>query len=138
MIEIGKENLLKAFRHTKQGWYLRNEAGQEVFLYYFRREPNARNKDFLGAFHAAEIPYVFKNLTKVPNSEIYDEIDYGLSDLMSSYWLDFAKGDFDKYKDKWQPYLIGEEAYMDFGDTTDLGEKLHEARLDVLENLLSN
>ena len=32
MIEIGKENLLKAFRHTKQGWYLRNELGQEVLL----------------------------------------------------------------------------------------------------------
>lgn len=112
------------------------QSGQEVFLYYFRREPNSRHKAFLGAFHAAEIPYVFKNLAKVPNHEMYEALDYELSDLMSAYWLDFAKGDFEKHSSIWKSYEEGEEHYMDFGDESELKQYLHKERLDVLEGLV--
>ena len=74
-----------ALLHSKQG---RSKA----FVYYFdHRTPLSPN----GAGHAAEIPYVFRTLGKfsgpaglvgAPRTE-----DHAMSDLMSSYFVNFAK-----------------------------------------------
>ena len=64
----------------------------KAYVYYFdHRTPQSPN----GAGHAAEIPYVFRTLGKFsgpaglvapPRPE-----DHAMSDLMSSYWVNFAK-----------------------------------------------
>ena len=43
-----------------------------------------------GAFHSSEIEYVFGNLSVRPASPWKDE-DYKLSEVMQSYWVNFAK-----------------------------------------------
>ena len=110
---------------------------QPVYLYFFSREPRSRQREFLGAFHAAEIPYAFGILDKVPNAGMYEDWDFELSEKMFRYWLDFAKGDFDKYQRDWPAFKNGEEVYLEFGDKVSLGENLLEKRWDVLEELLT-
>lgn len=79
--------------HTWAWALLQSEQGRgKAYVYYFdHRTPLSPN----GAGHAAEIPYVFRTLGKFtgpaalvgpPRPE-----DRSMSDLMSSYWVNFAK-----------------------------------------------
>ena len=79
--------------HTWAWALLQSKHGaNKAYVYYFdHRTPLSPN----GAGHAAEIPYVFRTLGKFtgpaalvgpPRPE-----DYTMSDLMSSYWVNFAK-----------------------------------------------
>ena len=72
----------------------------------------------LGTFHTAEIPYVFGSLQKRPWP--WQRIDYELSDIISSYWMNFARtGD---------PNATGLPAWAAFDGTTEriqiLGEEI--------------
>ena len=42
----------------------------------------------MGAFHSAEIAYVFHNTHRPGRA--WEETDHQLSDIMSSYWVNFA------------------------------------------------
>jgi len=79
--------------HTWAWAVLQSQQGRgKAYVYYFdHRTPLSPN----GAGHAAEIPYVFRTLGKFtgpaalvgsPRPE-----DRAMSDLMSSYWVNFAK-----------------------------------------------
>lgn len=61
--------------------------GQPAFLYTFGRIPPSK-KQTLGAFHAAEIPFVFDSHEKALG---FTESDKTLTDLMTRYWTQFAK-----------------------------------------------
>jgi len=94
-----------AFRDTLM-WSMRLFAerqtaiGQHAYWYFFTHEPpvepSARD---LKATHAAEIPYVFNNLsaprtipdTSSPALAAASEKDRALADMVSSYWTNFAK-----------------------------------------------
>jgi para-nitrobenzyl esterase len=57
-----------------------------VYVYYFdHRTPQSSD----GANHAAEIPYVFGNLGHMGGSDGPE--DQALSELISSYWINFAR-----------------------------------------------
>ena len=43
----------------------------------------------MGAYHAAEIPYAFGNLTDPRRP--YTDVDRKLSEIVSGYWVNFAK-----------------------------------------------
>jgi len=85
------------FRETMFGWpswawaRLQSLTGNsKVFMYYFDQEQpeNPRMPIKLrGAPHAAEIKYVLENID--PNR--YGEDDLKLSDMMGTYWTNFAK-----------------------------------------------
>ena len=65
-----------------------NEAqGQDSYLYYFSRVPPSK-KQTLGAFHAAEIPFVFGSYEPILGQS---DDDKTLADLMQNYWVNFAK-----------------------------------------------
>lgn len=65
---------------------LQRKTGQPVYRYEFDREPPGANR---GAYHSAEIEYVFGNLAskKLP----FTPDDYKLSEYMQGYWTNFAK-----------------------------------------------
>jgi para-nitrobenzyl esterase len=81
------------FRETAFAWHtwvwarLQSQKGRnKAFVYYFdHRTPSSPN----GANHGAEIPYVFGNLGG-PGGTPRPE-DIALSNLMMSYWVNFAK-----------------------------------------------
>jgi len=65
-----------------------NEAqGEDSYLYYFSRVPPSK-KQTLGAFHAAEIPFVFGSYETILGQSKEDE---ALAELMQNYWVNFAK-----------------------------------------------
>jgi para-nitrobenzyl esterase len=94
-----------AFRDTLM-WSMRLFAerqtaiGQHAYWYFFTQEPpvepGARD---LKATHAAEIPYVFDNLsaprsipdTSSPRLAVASEKDRAVAETISSYWVNFAK-----------------------------------------------
>lgn len=59
----------------------------KAYLYYFTHVPPGEPN--YGAFHSAEFGYALKTL-KLWNRP-FTEADYKLSDIMSSYWVNFAK-----------------------------------------------
>ncbi|NND67032.1 MAG: carboxylesterase family protein [Halioglobus sp.] len=63
---------------------LNEEAGQPAWLYYFTHVPGTAFGAQLGAYHGAEIPYVFGN--GVPDNAA----DRRVHELMRAYWVNFA------------------------------------------------
>ena len=104
-----------------------------AYLYYFSHVPPNPNSKYLGAYHASEIVYVFKNLN--PQNQAYQVVDHKLSDLMSSYWVAFATtGDPNgKGLPKWAPYNQDTEPYLEFGDSIEARNHLLKAQLDFME-----
>jgi len=104
-LAFGRNGGNVAFRDTLM-WSMRLYAerqaaiGKRAYWYFFTHEPpvdpGARN---LKATHAAEIPYVFDNLaaprsipdTSSPRLAAASEKDRALADMISSYWVNFAK-----------------------------------------------
>ena len=54
-----------------------------AYEYYFTKTNN-----ILSNYHAGELPYAYGNLWRHPG--LYDEEDYKLSEIMQSYWVNFA------------------------------------------------
>jgi para-nitrobenzyl esterase len=74
--------------------------GKHAYWYFFTHEPPAEpGVRELKATHAAEIPYVFETLsaprtvpdTSSPRLAAASEKDRAMADMMSSYWMNFAK-----------------------------------------------
>lgn len=59
----------------------------KAYLYNFNRVPPGEPN--YGAFHSAEFGYALHNLKKWDRP--FTEIDYKVEDVMSSYWVNFAK-----------------------------------------------
>ena len=94
-----------AFRDT-MAWAMRlfaerqTAVGKRAYWYYFTHEPPVEpgGKD-LKATHATEIVYVFNNLwaprvipdISSPKLAMASEKDRAMADMMSSYWVNFAK-----------------------------------------------
>jgi para-nitrobenzyl esterase len=104
-----------------------------AYLYQFSRVPPNPNSSYLGAYHAAEIAYVFNNLN--PQNAMLEDLDRKLAETMTTYWVNFAKtGDPNgRGLPKWVPYDVKDEPYMDFGDTVQVRNHLLKAQLDFLE-----
>jgi para-nitrobenzyl esterase len=71
---------------------LTHASGQHVFVYRFDRSIPGKGEAQLGAFHSLEVPYVFGSLRDrewqwLPSSAE----DASLSELLQSYWTNFAK-----------------------------------------------
>jgi para-nitrobenzyl esterase len=71
---------------------LTNASGQHVFVYRFDRSVPGKGEATLGAFHSLEVPYVFGSLRDrewqwLPSTQD----DASLSELLQSYWTNFAK-----------------------------------------------
>ena len=65
-----------------------NEAqGEKSYLYHFSRVPPSK-KQTLGAFHAAEIPFVFGSYEPILGQSSEDK---ALAELIQNYWVNFAK-----------------------------------------------
>lgn len=86
-----------------------------------------------GAFHGAEIPFVFDNLHKVRTP--FDEKYKALANIMSNYWVQFAKtGDPNKIGVmRWPAYNPGTDQYVEFGDEIKVGQGLRKEKCDLFD-----
>jgi para-nitrobenzyl esterase len=77
-----------------QNYYWANtqsaKNGPKVYLYRFtRRVPASPAFEKYGAFHTAEVAYVFNNLKFL--NRPFEPVDQQLASTISSYWVNFAK-----------------------------------------------
>ncbi len=75
--------------HMRKFAALQAKQGNGAYVYYFTRvPPTLPDRPSRGATHVAEIPYMFDNLAPpVP----WTDVDRRLADVMSSYWVNFAR-----------------------------------------------
>lgn len=67
----------------------RDNGKHSTFVYYFDRHPPGHDSDRYGAYHSAEVVYVFNNLDSVKRP--WTATDRKLADIMSSYWVNFSR-----------------------------------------------
>lgn len=107
---------------------LQTEKGTHpAFVYYFdHRTPRSPE----GAGHAAEIVYVFGTIKK-PRPE-----DTKMFDLMSNYWVNFAKTGNPNGSELplWQPFTVESQQVMYLGASCGMQPVPHRERLDVLDS----
>ncbi len=134
-----RDAFLHSIRDEWFTWQMRTwarltaKSGANAYLYYFTRVPPLENRQQLGAYHAAEIVYVFDNLAKTEWA--LEPADEKLADTLSSCWVRFATtGDPNgPGLPQWAPYDSETMPYLEFGDTIRPGTKLLDAECDFVE-----
>jgi len=63
------------------------KGGQPAYVYSWNRVPIGKDQT-VGAFHSAELPFVFDSYNSILG---YSDEDEALTDLMVGYWTNFAK-----------------------------------------------
>lgn len=109
---------------------LNTAHGNHSYLYHFAKIPPRAGKDFLKAFHAAEISYVFGSLD--PQQAQYTDADHQLADTLSSYWVNFARtGDPNADSlPRWEPWSPETQPHLQIGDEVEAADHLLEPQLD--------
>jgi para-nitrobenzyl esterase len=81
----------RVFAVSNYQWaIIQSERTKPAYVYYFKRRPPA-TLEFVKykAFHTAEVAYALNNLKFVNRK--WEPIDHTLANIISSYWVNFAK-----------------------------------------------
>ncbi|MFD0795749.1 carboxylesterase/lipase family protein [Mucilaginibacter litoreus] len=115
---------------------IQSAKGRKVYVYRFTRRMPA-TADFVkyGAFHTAEVPYVFNNLKFV--NRPFERVDHQLADAASSYWVNFAKNGNPNGPGlpNWPAYTTGAKQIMLLGDKPMAVPLPDRAALDFMVNV---
>lgn len=112
------------------------ENGEPTYLYHFTRVPPSPRQT-IGAFHAAEISFVFNS--HLPGLKV-TEGDLRLTEAMMTYWTNFARtGDPNGIGvPEWPAYSLERDVWLDLNHSIRVIEGLRARRLDILEETLLN
>ncbi len=99
-----------------------NEEGN-VYVYLFSHKTPGRNEDYYWAWHSSELWYVFGSLRDIPEQRDWEDWDYELADICTSYWTNFMKnGDPNgEGLPEWLPSTSEQLAHMDLGEEDTIG-----------------
>ena len=90
-----------------------------------------------GAFHTAEIVYVFNDIERVKNTfkVPFEEKHRALANAMSAYWVQFVKtGNPNKEGlPEWPTYDSTKDQHIEFGEVIKVGQGLRKEKLDLWE-----
>jgi para-nitrobenzyl esterase len=131
----GSQKLISAlsFGGMNYRWaMMQAEKGKsKVYLYFFSRVPPGL-PDF-GAFHSAEFGYALKTLKLWDRP--FTDYDHQLSEMMSSYWINFAaNGDPNgENLPVWPAFTKDTKQSLLFGDDVKQGEVPFRKQLEFLE-----
>lgn len=107
-----------------------------AWLYHFTRIPPVARPLKLGAFHSAEIAYVFGNLDDGPVAS-REEVDRALARTLGGYWTRFAATG-DPNRDglpAWPAYTRADDQHLDLGDAVKVGQGLWREACDLFERI---
>lgn len=112
-----------------------SEQVADTYFYYFTRTPNSILGRVLGAFHGAELAYVFGDLRGAP---AWSPADRRLSRAMQAYWVRFAAtgnpnggGDI-----SWPAYDAQSDQILELGKSISVHDHLLREQADLLEQIL--
>ena len=123
------------FTYPMRAWARSMEnVSSDAYLYWFTWVPPVENSEQLGSFHAAELGYVFGNLTLFGAKPT--EADQQFSEMMSTIWTQFAKTGNPNGPGlpEWSPYTSDNEAYVELGINTGPRSELRIAQIDLIES----
>jgi para-nitrobenzyl esterase len=133
------QSFYAAYRDQAFGWEMRTWARMQTltghhpaYLYYFSRRPPGPQSERFGAFHAAEIAYVFGSFVwPFP----WEETDRKLSNTMQQYWVNFAATGNPNGEglEKWPAYDAAKDQLLEFGDVVKVRSAVNQAGLDFLD-----
>jgi para-nitrobenzyl esterase len=103
-----------------------------VFNYFFDRITPWPEYPQYGVFHSSEIPYVFQNQNLI--NRPWEQIDYKLSDLMSSYWVNFIKTG-DPNSDNLPAWPAANDRMMRFNESSKVEIILDKEKLEFFINV---
>lgn len=113
---------------------LQSETGKSnVYLYSFDRKLPAKGDfKFFGAFHSGEIAYALDNLKYLDRP--WKRTDRHLADVMSSYWVNFAKTGNPNGVGlpEWQAYEADKGKNMELGKTIGVQTIPNKSAMDFL------
>jgi para-nitrobenzyl esterase len=112
---------------------------QKVFLYRFSRASRDQRVAAMGAWHGAEVPYVFGFARPNVSAQRFDAADQAISEAMMGAWVRFAAtGDPNGGNlPKWDAWTEDRETYMDFGDSRTAGQLHDKLKFRVFEQVFS-
>jgi para-nitrobenzyl esterase len=112
-----------------------SKLNPKTFVYHFTRVSPDPRRSMLGAFHASEIPYVFKTLDA--GFSTYEEKDRDLSGKMSAYWVRFAAtGDPNSAGQlNWPVYDAAGDRHVEFGNEMKVSAGLSKKSADLYERI---
>ncbi|WP_372785239.1 carboxylesterase/lipase family protein [Phenylobacterium sp.] len=134
-----------------RGARLHARSGQPVYLYHFeRRSPFRPGQHFseiepasrFGAYHAAELPYVFATLDTIDRD--FEPADRALSGLLQTYWVNFAtRGNPNGPRaaagrgplPRWPRYGGGAAGVLHIGDSVHVGPVPNLERLRFIDGV---
>lgn len=105
-----------------------------TFVYHFTRVPFANP---LGAFHGAEIPYVFGTVDLFAGLGKIEQVDYGLSEAVMGYWTRFAATGDPNGGDApvWPRYDPISDQHLELGDVIQVGTGLSKEACDLADRV---
>lgn len=111
------------------------EGGEPTYLYHFTRIPPSPRQT-IGAFHAAEISFVFNS--HLPGLKV-TEADLVLTEAMMTYWSNFARtGDPNGTGvPEWPAYSQDRDVWLDLNHSIRVIEGMRARKLDILEETLA-
>jgi para-nitrobenzyl esterase len=104
-----------------------------AYLYFFTWRPPIAQRDSYKAFHAAEIGYVFGDLTMFGAQPV--AADFRFSNVMMNIWSTFARTGNPNVADlpHWPAFTAEGEDYMELGPTLSAGNKLRMPQMRLVE-----
>ena len=114
-------------------------VSSNAYLYHFTRAQSTGVFKGFGAYHTAEIPYIFNTFgrDKVSDPEP-SEVDQRLAEAMTSYWVRFATtGDPNGNGfPKWPVYETQTDLHLELGDVIRVGSGLRREKCDALDRIV--
>lgn len=116
-----RQSTLDNYRDGAFGWNmvtwanLTRNVDESAYLYFFTHRPPGPMAQELGAYHAAEIAYVFNNVDTLRHQA--SAMDHRLADIMSDYWVNFAHHGVPSApgQPQWLPYSNADRHYLLLG-----------------------
>ncbi|MCJ7811827.1 carboxylesterase family protein, partial [bacterium] len=111
---IDNNNVLGYFLAMARALY----GKSDTYIYYFTHVMPGPESDTWGAFHTADVPYGFNNISQL-RANYWTQLDYNLGETMSSYFVHFARTGNPNRQElpEWPAYQEGKLQFMELGDT---------------------
>ena len=132
------------FGSEMRTWARMMETGSSpAYLYFFSRVPPATDADQYGAYHTAEIPYVFDNFgvgTSAHANRDWDDTDRELSNTLASFWVNFASTGNPNGEGlpEWPVFDRDADEALEIGDTIRVRSGTRKDRLDFFDEFYAS